>query len=123
MFIGKCSSSKLKKWLNVFESEITKSGIPKTPIAGNLQVCISYRFPHLKSCPKYLTNKPVWKTTRPDLDNLEKAVLDSLVRLRVIEDDSQVVSKMTQKLYSPEPGIMIMINQLRDLQDHPSYIA
>lgn len=50
---------------------------------------------------------PVWHTKKPDIDNLEKSVMDGLQNSGVISDDSQVVVKSSQKTYSTEPGVML----------------
>ena len=41
---------------------------------------------------KALPDGPLWRTVKPDVDNVAKAVLDALVNARVIEDDTQVVA-------------------------------
>ena len=52
---------------------------------------------HLFSWGK--TKGRVWKWTRPDIDNLEKMLLDSIVRSGLLLDDSQVVSTHSEKFY------------------------
>lgn len=46
----------------------------------------------------------IWRTARPDADNVRKWVLDSLNGL-AFEDDSQVVAGHTFSLYSEKSGI------------------
>lgn len=45
--------------------------------------------------------------TKPDLDNLAKAVMDSLTTARAWVDDSQVWSLTLTKAYSDDPGVLI----------------
>ncbi len=65
---------------------------------------------------------PTWKqkaaqeqhiahTTKPDKDNLEKAVKDALNGIVWI-DDAQVCLGSSQKLYSNEPGVLINVTEL-----------
>tara|TARA_R100000322_G_scaffold168597_1_gene138734 strand:- start:791 stop:1279 length:489 start_codon:yes stop_codon:yes gene_type:complete len=42
----------------------------------------------------------IWKTTKPDSDNLAKAVLDSLVKSGILDDDAQIVWHECGKAYS-----------------------
>ena len=54
-------------------------------------------------------------TVRPDLDNLEKALLDVLTRLRYWEDDAQVFTKSTAKVWGPSPYLAIAIKTEAEL--------
>ena len=65
--------------------------VPEYPIEGPVQIFIEWRF-GLKKCKKV-----DWKTTRPDLDNLEKGLLDILTALNFWNDDSQICMKTTMK--------------------------
>lgn len=50
---------------------------------------------------------------KPDLDNLEKAVYDSISKSEVVwTDDNIIVEHTTRKLYSPNPRIEVKINEL-----------
>lgn len=53
-----------------------------------------------------------WKTTRPDTDNLQKAIKDIMTKLGFWLDDAQVCSEIIEKFYSPTPGIFVQIEQL-----------
>lgn len=53
-----------------------------------------------------------WNISRPDLDNLEKGLLDCMTRLGFWKDDSQICQKYTEKKWTPDiPGIAIMIQE------------
>lgn len=83
------------------------------PWSGPLYVNLVFYFPR----PKGHFNKkglkstaPVWHTSKPDRDNLEKAVLDALVNAGVISDDKSVCAGGIQKLYgNPRCGCFIII--------------
>lgn len=89
-----------------------KPYIPEKPMEGPLAVEIVWAF-ELKSCKKVHR-----KTTRPDLDNLEKGVLDILGKMGFFLDDAQIVEKYTAKWAVP-PGhgrLSIIIKEATDEQ-------
>lgn len=51
-------------------------------------------------------------TKKPDVDNIAKAILDSLNGL-AYDDDSQVVRLSIDKVYGLEPCVMVALNQIR----------
>lgn len=110
-FIGKCSNSKIKRWLALFESAALKHK-PSVPFEKPCSIYIGFYFKHLKSVSKAKAGTTFFKTTRPDLDNLEKSVLDSLVRMGFLVDDSIVCNKTTEKFHSPDPRISIILREM-----------
>lgn len=85
-----------------------KPFVPAEPMTGPLSVEITWMF-ELKSC-----KAPHYKTTRPDLDNLEKGLLDILGTLGFFHDDAQVVDKRTDKWAVPvgNGGLEIVIREV-----------
>jgi Holliday junction resolvase RusA-like endonuclease len=83
---------------------------PEFPIEGPVKIFIEWRF-GLKKC-----RKVEWKTTRPDLDNLEKSCLDCLSACQFWKDDSQVVVKTSVKTQAPDGDgyLYIRIEQMED---------
>jgi Holliday junction resolvase RusA-like endonuclease len=71
----------------------------------HVDIVFLYRRP--KSARK--RNPPAYKTTRPDRDNLEKAILDALKWTGVFHDDSQVVRGSVWKVYADRDGAWIRI--------------
>ena len=109
MFVGKMSSSKASKWKKEFIAKVLNDR-PDKPYDFPLYVEITFEYPFLKKHKGETDVLP--KTTRPDLDNLEKMVLDGLVEAGYMVDDSLVCSKHTHKLFSVAgPRILIDITR------------
>lgn len=51
-------------------------------------------------------------TLKPDKDNLEKLVLDAMVRARVFGDDSQVAGGDVVKLWGERAGVAVVVTEL-----------
>lgn len=64
------------------------------------------------------TKRSRWKTTKPDVDKLARAVLDSITDAAIWHDDSQVVELITRKQWSSDvhskPGALVRIEHLAD---------
>lgn len=84
---------------------------PDVPFSEPVVVEAKWTFPWRKSERQRTVNAgvPIPHTSRPDLDNLEKNLLDVLTRLRFWTDDSLVFDKHTTKFWGPKPGIDIRI--------------
>lgn len=81
---------------------------PEKPFEGPLQVEIGWL---------YMNNKKEeleWHISKPDLDNLEKDLLDCMTRLKFWNDDKQICCKYTEKRWTNTvPGIAITVEELR----------
>lgn len=78
-----------------------KSLILKNAVKLDLLFC----FKKAKSCKKD------YHTQRPDIDNLEKAILDGLNKTAFV-DDCQVVEMKSQKVFSDVDKIVITVTEL-----------
>ena len=79
-----------------------KSYAPETPMDGPIRLIVLWRFPKGKS-----HKHGQWKITRPDTDNLEKALKDVMTRLGFWVDDSRVCCELVTKIWSDDPGSTI----------------
>ena len=84
------------------------------PFSGAVAVTLSYRYQRPKS--HYLRGllretAPKHYTQTPDLDNIEKAVLDALNKV-AYEDDKQIVRKFTHKEWHHENEIELWVAEL-----------
>ena len=63
---------------------------------------------------------PIWCTKKPDIDKLQRAVLDALTTAKTIVDDSYVVQIHAQKMWADDdiPGVKVQVQELN--QKHES---
>lgn len=58
-------------------------------------------------------NELIWHDKKPDIDNLIKAVFDSISKAEIVwKDDNLVCDLHARKLYSPNPRIEMEIKQI-----------
>lgn len=60
---------------------------------------------------RQMVNGVIYHIKRPDIDNMEKAILDILNGI-VLKDDSQIVELRAKKIYSDKPGTSIRVYPL-----------
>lgn len=94
-----------------FLAGLLKPYKPEQPIEEPVALGVVFCFPYRASEKKSITRRAltVPHTVRPDLDNLEKGLLDTLTRLGFWRDDNLVWSKVTHKLRGPKPFLKIKI--------------
>lgn len=84
----------------------------RDPFEGPLSVSLRFRMPIPKSATKRaraaMATGEIAHTSRPDLDNCQKAILDAMNGV-VFCDDSQIVRSFTTKLYAELPGVDVRI--------------
>lgn len=82
---------------------------PQRPFSGPIEVCLNIAFP--KRACDLKAKHVVPHTTRPDLDNLSKMILDVLTKLGFWHDDSKVTSLYAHKCYSASPGYAVTVRR------------
>lgn len=89
---------------------------PEQPIDGPVRMELDLFFPRPKRlCRKSDPAGPVPHTAKPDRDNAEKAVLDTLTQVGFWHDDAQVCAGEVRKWYhaiGERPGAAISIEPL-----------
>lgn len=90
---------------------------PEEPLRGPVYFQARWCFPYRKSERKSVTRRgtEIPHTSRPDLDNLEKNLLDVLTRLKFWDDDAKVFTKSTAKVWGPSPYLAIAIKTQAEL--------
>lgn len=79
---------------------------PKRPFGGPVRLVVKWIFPADGHKPGE------WKTTKPDTDNLQKALKDTMTRLHFWQDDAQVASEIVEKFWGDPCGIFVQIDSL-----------
>lgn len=89
-----------------------KSQYRETPLGCPVSMDITFYMPIPKTTSKpkqrQMLNGVLHHITKPDIDNLQKFVLDCMNGI-VIEDDKRVVEIRARKVYSTKPGTLIRI--------------
>lgn len=86
---------------------------PDKPIDGPIKLILEFKMPKSKNAEKQKRQHP---TTKPDLDNLEKAVMDALNGI-MWTDDARVCQKISSKIYaneSCERGVCILCSREKE---------
>lgn len=87
--------------------EGVKPYAPETPLEGPVRLRCKWVFEasRKKDCG-------TWKTTRPDTDNMQKLLKDSMTAAGFWKDDAQVVVEVCMKTWDEKPGIHITVELL-----------
>ncbi|NBW16304.1 MAG: RusA family crossover junction endodeoxyribonuclease [Caulobacteraceae bacterium] len=120
------SKHPVRKWRQLIEDACREQWGSKPPLSGAIEVDMDFFFalPKDKKLREKRSGTP--HTLKPDKDNLEKAVLDSLVRAGVIADDKNVFYGRTRKMWRADsggsligfvPGLILTIRQWELVDD------
>ena len=92
---------------------------PKVKILGPVRLITKWIWPLEMLDPGQMNlmdltgeNYFVWKTTKPDTDNMIKLFKDCMTKVGFWKDDCQVVSEITEKMFANQPGIYVEVVQL-----------
>lgn len=77
---------------------------PRTPMAGPLALTVTWAFR-----PTGKNKAGEYKATRPDTDNLQKLLKDTMTRAGFWNDDAQVAVEVVSKIWSDSPRISVRI--------------
>lgn len=111
-FVSTYTDSKTRDYESKIADRARNAMGETPPLLSPVSVSMYFRLPVPTSTPKKrvasLLGGLVRPTKKPDLDNLDKAVLDALNGI-VYKDDSQVVTIHSKKVYSTHAGVDICI--------------
>lgn len=80
---------------------------PGAPLNGPLGLFVRWQFKRGRH------RDGDYKTTRPDLDNMEKLLKDCMTDAGFWHDDSQVAVEHVEKVWSGTEGILVRLEELR----------
>jgi Holliday junction resolvase RusA-like endonuclease len=81
------------------------------PIRLTLDIYLPRPQAHFRTNGELKPNAPAWCTKKPDRDNVEKAIKDSVKGI-VWYDDSQVCDGVTRKMYGDQPRVEIIVEAI-----------
>lgn len=99
-------SAEAKKVRALLMAHLAKHA-PASPLKGPVAFRVMWRYPIIG---KHYEGE--LKTNKPDIDNLQKLLMDCMTKLKFWNDDSQVVILGAMKLWSDVPGILIKVEEL-----------
>lgn len=88
--------------------------VPLRPMSGPVELSVSLVYPHVSRTPKRDRDRLLPKISKPDAGNAAKHLEDTLVRMRFLEDDRQVVRLSVEKWHGPpsQVGVRVRITPL-----------
>lgn len=105
---GTYKTKNLKEWEKQLEADL-KGSVPDKPLDGPILLHTAWMFR-----PSDKRKDGIWKTTKPDADNMVKTLKDVMTRLGFWHDDAQIVCESTTKQWCMMPGIYILVKQLEE---------
>lgn len=109
--------ARTKRFTADVEAVIDQVMAGEPPLVGPVRLDMTFCMEIPASWPKWKKEAAakglVAPTARPDMDNLEKALLDAL-NDKAFVDDSYVVERMARKMFGVKPGIQITVVRMRD---------
>ena len=94
-----------------FEADVARMAVNQvgqSPLEGPLEMKITFHIAKPKSV------KREYPHVKPDLDNLEKSLIDALNTI-VFHDDAQIIRKFSQKVYDTHSAISVEVAELGNL--------
>ena len=82
---------------------------PASPLNGPVRLYVRWMFPVVGE-----HKDGEWKTTKPDVDNSVKTLIDRMTRLGFWKDDAQIASLSDEKVFAEIPGIYITYKALTE---------
>lgn len=109
---------RLRPWRDSVAYQVGQAVPHDWPYDWAYRVRLSFTFvrpkSHLKRDGSLTASAPWYKSSRPDLDKLVRAVLDSCTDAGVWHDDCQVVGLDAVKLYGTASGVVIDVQAVPD---------
>lgn len=85
----------------------------RPPLTGPVHMQLRATYPYPSSWSQKKRDATIWKTSKPDADNLAKLAADALNKI-VFVDDAQVAFSEQQKKYGPVASLVITVTPLEE---------
>jgi Holliday junction resolvase RusA-like endonuclease len=112
--IGHYTPAKTRSYEAMIRSAASDMMGEAPPVEGPIEIEIIARLGIAASWSKkkreQARNGTLLPTKRPDLSNIEKAAEDALNTV-VFKDDSQIVTKVSRKVFSDKPALVITVRR------------
>lgn len=100
----------MAQWQAVLEQHV-----PEMPMKGPIALRIIVTWPHTAETRKRSRGGgPVYKTTRPDGDNILKGIKDIMTRLGYWTDDAQVSIEAMTRCHGDISGAFVSVKEIED---------
>jgi crossover junction endodeoxyribonuclease RusA len=111
-FVTQDNLEKQKPWVSLISVKAESAGLALSDSAVHVALMFNMPRPkaHFRSNGELKTGAPLFHKSKPDIDKLQRAVLDALSSIAFL-DDRQVCSVYAQKMYSDTPGVLIKIEE------------
>lgn len=87
--------------------------LPKEPLLGPLKLVLMFTLKrpgkHFRSNGQLKNDSPLWVETKPDAENLAKAVMDCMTVLGFWRDDAQIAKLEIEKTYGDQTGCRVVL--------------
>lgn len=111
------NAAALKPWRHAVTAAVVAGTPDGWDPSAPMSVAVLFRFGrpkgHFTGSGALRPAAPEYKTTRPDLDKLVRAVLDACTDAGAWRDDSQVFHLAAGKFWSTRPGLDLTIDTIR----------
>ncbi len=114
-FVRAYTDDKTAAYENLVAMSASTAHRGRPPMDGPLKVTALFYMPRPKSAPK----RVILPATKPDLDNMVKAVLDGCNQAGIWADDSRVVCLHAVKMYG-NPRCEVAIESMEPPNGEPS---
>lgn len=101
--LADANAARLKPWRKLVQAYAQEHWAMADTLEGPVAVVIEFRFERPKSV------KREFPAVVPDVDKLERAILDALTDARVFNDDAQVVVLKGSKVYAEAAGAFVQV--------------
>lgn len=99
-------SAELKQMKEKLSAHLGKH-VPPEPLEGPLMLTVKWCYLCSEKHPA-----GSWKETKPDTDNLDKALKDCMEKLGFFKNDAQICVEHIEKFYNDVPGVYIQLEEI-----------